>query len=166
MKQFTFSLLAAIALLPLSTFAQSNDSGLFVPRTSLEMRVMNVEPVCWVNEANELNAYIQSEDRAAILTMIGEQGTEMPVLPKIVRVSYSTSGFMLNGEDGTCYFFGVKDKEESKKTYDIMKYAATGEIKTYGGIAIAIHQWLEPKGPELEDLRAAKSIYDVLGKER
>jgi hypothetical protein len=163
MKRFTFSLLAAIALFPLSTFAQTKESGLFVPGNSLEMRIMNVEPVCWVNEANELNVFIQGEDRAEIISMIGEKGTEMPVLPKIVRVSYSTSGFMLNGEDGTCYFFGVKDKEESKQTYDIMKYGTTGEIKNYGGMAIASHQWRDGRGPELEELRAAKSIYDILG---
>ena len=156
-------LFTALLLLSISASAQNRDSGLYVPSNSFDVRFMNVEPVCWVNEANELNAYIQGEDNAEIITMIGREGAEMPVLPKIIRVSYATSGFMLHGEDGTNYFFGL-DKEESGQVLQIMKYGTTGDVKTYNGIGIARHHWLEPKGPELEELRAAKSIYDVLDK--
>lgn len=161
MKRLVLSMLTLI--FSICAFAQERNSGLYTPGNSTDVRVMNVEPVCWVNEANELNAFIQGEDRAEVLTMIGEPGAEMPVLPKIVRVSSNSSAFMLHGEDGTCYFFGIKDSEKSEQMYNFIKYGATGEIKTYHGIGIASHKWLEPKGPELKELMAAKSIYDVLG---
>jgi len=121
------TLLAAALLIPVLSSAQQG-TGLYAPGNSTNIRVMNVEPVCWVNEANEVNAYITGKDGVQMITLQSNDKLNVAKLPKINRVSYSSHGFMLHGENGTGYFFGM-DELESKQVLDIMKNTAKGEVK-------------------------------------
>ncbi|MCW4467890.1 hypothetical protein OGH69_02845 [Flavobacterium sp. MFBS3-15] len=163
MKIITRLLLAAALLtLSLPAMAQEYEGGLFTPGTNFEMTVVATEPVFWVNAANEANAYFETKEGITIMTMQANKKPDTGKLPKISRVSFSDYGFMLHGEDSS-YFFGLGNKE-SEQYLKILKYAATGEIKTFEGYGIAKHYWPKDKAPALDKLKAAKSVYDVLGK--
>lgn len=166
MKTLTsIKLLLTVALLipVLSNAQEKPGERLFQPGTSYDMMVMNVEPVCWVNEANEVNAYIINKDGVEMITLQSKDKLNVGELPKINRVSYSSHGFMLHGENGTGYFFGLGELE-SKQVLDIMKNTVKGEVKTFDGYGVARHIWPAAKAPKLKELQAANSIYDVLGK--
>ena len=155
-------LLTVALLIPILSSAQQG-TGLYTQGNSTNIRVMNVEPVCWVNEANGVNAYIINKDGVEIITLQSKGKLNVGKLPKINRVSYSSHGFMLHGENGTGYFFGLGELE-SKQMLDIMKNTVKGEVKTFDGYGVARHIWPAAKAPKLEELQAANSIYDVLGK--
>ena len=156
------TLLAAALLIPVLSSAQQG-TGLYTPGNSTNIRVMNVEPVCWVNAANEVNAYITNKNEVELITLQSNDKLNVGKLPKINRVSYSSHGFMLHGENGTCYFFGM-DELESEQVLDIMKNTVKGEVKTFDGYGVARHFWPADKAPKLEELQAANSIYGVLGR--
>ena len=157
------TLLAAALLIPVFSNAQEKPSeGLFQPGTSYDIMVMNAEPVCWVNGANEVNAYITGKDGVQMITLQSKDKPDVGEFPKINRVSYSSHGFMLHGENGTNYFFGM-DELESKQVLDIMKHTAKGDVKIFNGFGVVRHFWPADKAPDLKELQVANSIYDVLG---
>lgn len=162
MKIISRFALAALLLLSLPAMAQEDEGGLFTPGTNFEMTVIATEPVFWVNDANEANAYFETKDGITILTMQANKKPDTGKLPKISRVSFSEYGFMLYGENNS-YFFGLGNKE-SEQYLKILKYAATGEVKTFEGYGIAKHYWPKGEAPALDKLKAARSLYDVFGR--
>jgi len=155
----SFAIITELLLLSLPAMAQQDKAGVFTPGTSFEMTVIAIESVFWVNATNEANAYFEHKDGITVLTMQANKKPETGKLPKISRVSFSDHGFMLHGEK-ISYFFGSGNKE-SEQYLKILKYAATGEVKTFEGYGIARHYWPKGKAPALEKLKEAKSIYDV-----
>ena len=157
------TLLASALLIPVFSIAQvEHGTGLFTPGTSFEMQMINGEPTCWVNAANEVNAYINDAEGVKLITLQSNDRPDIGELPKMNRVTYSSHGFMLHSENGTNYFFGL-DELESKQVLDIMKYTVKGDVKTFNGYGVAQHSWPAGKAPDLKELQAANSIYDVLG---
>ncbi|MEL1244447.1 hypothetical protein AAEO56_09260 [Flavobacterium sp. DGU11] len=154
-------LIVALFTLSLSAEAQEDTGGFFTPGTHFDMTVVMAEPVFWVNKANEANAYFETKDGITILTMQANRKQETGKLPKISRVSFSDYGFMLHGENSS-YFFGLGNKE-SDQYLKILKYAETGEVKTFEGYGIAKHYWPKDKALALDKLKEANSVYDVIG---
>lgn len=137
-------------------------TGLFKPGTTFEMTTVNAEPVFWVNAANEVNVYFVANGNATLLTLLDTTAPAFGELPTISRVSYSDHGFLLHGEkDG--YFFGT-GTTESEQYKRMMKFSVKGVIKSYDGNGVARHWWPTAAAPSLADLKAAKSVYDVLKK--
>lgn len=157
-----FLLAFAFSALPLCAASQEHEGGIFTPGTNFEMTAIAVEPVFWVNEANEANAYFETKDGITILTMQANKKPQTGKLPKISRVSFSDYGFMLHGENSS-YFFGLGNKE-SGQFLQILKYALSGELKTFEGYGIARHYWPKDKAPQIVGLMKAKSVYDIIGK--
>lgn len=165
MKTLTsIKLLLTVALLiPVLSLAQiEHGTGLFTPGTSFEMQMINGEPICWINKANEVNAYINDAEGVNLITLQSNDKPDIGELPKINKVTYSSYGFMLHNDGGTSYYFGVPTAE-SGQMLEIMKYTVKGEVKTFNGYGVAKHFWPAGKAPDLKELQAANSIYDVLG---
>lgn len=97
-----------------------------------------------------------------LITLQSKEKSDVGDLSGIHSLNYTNYGFMLYG-NGINYFFGI-DKPESKQVLDIMKRTAKGGIKAFNGYGVAKHFWPAAKAPKLEELQAANSIYDVLGK--
>ncbi|WP_294820474.1 hypothetical protein [uncultured Flavobacterium sp.] len=157
-----FSLIASLIMLSLPAMAQEDEGSLFTPGTNFEMTAVKANPTYWVNKANEANVYFETKDGITLLTMQSDKKPGISEIANTSLVYFSDHGFMLQG-DKDAYFFGLGTKESSQYL-QILKYSVTGEIKMYEGYGIAKHQWPKDKAPSLAVFKAAKSIYDVVGK--
>ncbi|MGQ2984248.1 hypothetical protein [Flavobacterium sp.] len=154
-----FAVIAALFMFSFTTTAQEDEGGLFTPGTNFEMTAVKTNPVFWVNKTNEANVYFEMKDSIILLTMQSHKDPGIRNITNADLVYFSDHGFMLHSEDSS-YFFGLGNKG-SGQYLKILKYAETGEIKSFEGYGIAKHYWPKDKAPSVEVLKAAKSIYDV-----
>lgn len=159
----TKTLIAALAIALFSTgisYAQEHElDGIFAPNTSHTMTAVAVKPICWVNAANEFNAYIPAEN-PVLLTIQNEKKPDLGKLPEFKSVLLTEHSFVLTSTDDKRYYFAVEGKEE-KQMKEILKNMGSAFVKTDYGYGFAKHT---VKDKSLEKLKAAKSVYDVLGR--
>lgn len=146
-----------------ASIAQTDSSDYpFTPGTDIRMTVTVVEPVCWLNAANEFNVYLKDKEGGTLLTLLNENAPKLGTLPKFYAVTMTDYSFILSTEDKQDYYFAVESAEE-KQVLQILKYTHPKFRESYYGYGIAKHV-LGKRKITLEQLRAAKSLYDVLEK--
>lgn len=162
MKLSTIITALSFTLFTLSNlFAQENEpDGIFTPGTTQTMKAINVTPVCWVKTSNEFSAYIPVEN-PILLTIQNEKKPDLGMLPEFKTVFMTAYCFVLTSADDKRYYFGVESKEE-KQMEEILKNLGSEFIKTDYGYGFAKHT---VKDKSLKNLKAAKSVYDILGKD-
>lgn len=142
------------------SFGQENSfDGIFAPGTTQTMTAMNVAPICWLNANNEFNAYIPGEN-PILLTIQNEKKPDLGKLPNFKAVFITAYCFVLTSTDDKRYYFGVESNEE-KQMKEIIKNMGSEFVKTDYGYGFARHT---VKDVRLNELKAAKSVHDVLGK--
>lgn len=154
-----YSLLLSLLITSVSFSQERELDGIYTPGTSQTMTAMNVEPICWVNANNEFNAYIPGEN-PILLTIQNDVKPDLGKLPQFKTVFITAYSFVLTSTDDKRYYFGVESNEE-KQMKEILKNMGSDFVKTDYGYGFAQHT---VKDESLKKLKAAKSVYDVLGK--
>lgn len=135
--------------------------GIFTPGTSTGMTVTRIEPVCWLNSANEFNVYVPGKDGGTLLTLLNEKKPDIGSLPKFSEITATDYSFILTTEDKQEYYFAVESKEEKQMLDYMLRLLHPKFEKTVYGHGLAKHT---VNDVSLDKLKAAKSVYDVLGK--
>jgi len=146
-----------------ASFAQTDSSDYpFTPGTDIRMTVTVAEPVCWVNAANEFNVYLKDKEGGTLLTLLNENAPKLGTLPKFYAVTMTDYSFILSTEDKQDYYFAIQSPEE-KQVLQILKYTHPTFKAAYYGTGFSKHV-LGKRKITLEQLKTAKSVYDVLEK--
>lgn len=147
-------------LIPFGSVAQEKAmDGIFKPGTSQTMKAMGVTPICRINTANEFNAYIPGKS-PILLTIQNEEKPDLGKLPEFKAVVITEHSFVLTAKDDKRYYFGVESHEE-KQMKEILTKMGSKFVKTDYGYGFAKHTVSDV---DLNELKAAKSVYDVLEK--
>lgn len=154
-----YSLLLSLLITSVSFSQERELDGIYTPGTSQTMRALGVTPICWVNAANEFNAYIPGED-PILLTITNDKKPDLGKLPEFKAVVITEYSFVLTSTDDKRFYFAVESYEE-KQMKEILKNMGSDFVKTDYGTGFAQHT---VKDISLEKLKAAKSVYDVFGK--
>ncbi|MDV6166862.1 hypothetical protein R1T16_00390 [Flavobacterium sp. DG1-102-2] len=94
-----------------------------------------------------------------VLTLKDQPNIKLKDFPKFSRVIISDFSFMLATEDKKAYYF-TTDGYEQNQTLELMKNFGDEVIKVEKGSTFTQNEVDVP----LEKLKAATSVYDVLGK--
>jgi hypothetical protein len=144
-------------------FAQTNATDYpFTPGTTINITVSMVEPVCWVNAAHEFNVYFKSAEGMTLLTLLNETDPKLGKLPAFNTITLTDYSFLLSTEDKKDYYFAAESDDE-KKVLQLLKYTHPTFTESHYGYGVAKHN-LGNRKITLEQLKAAKSVYDVLEK--
>lgn len=158
---------AILSLVPTIAFSQVENNNSSEPiEDGTFMTVIRGNPTYWLNEAGEFNIYIESEKNAYLLTLQNEEDIEVNESLMFDTIIFTKYSFLLHSsknESITHYFAVESNKEKQLKAILIYSYPNL-EKTCYYGYSFAKHEWSMSSlnKPKLENLQAAKSIYEVL----
>lgn len=163
MKTIKFIHYLLFLIVTVNGFSQNETrTGIYKYGNAEYITAIATKPECWVNEANEFNVLITTEDKMILLTMLNGTNPEIGRLPEFDRVMFTKYSFVLHTPENENYYFATESQEE--KQMKELLYDSAGFKKSYYGYGIAKHEIplknLDKK--YANTLKAAKSVYDVL----